>query len=56
MEDIGGLNAIAGGSNGNAEVTAAGTSVYKITGTAVASDPAHPGQTQNLPFTIVAPC
>ncbi|MGZ6780998.1 MAG: lipoprotein LpqH [Mycobacterium sp.] len=56
IEDIGGLNAVAGGANGRAEATADGTSVYKITGTAVASDPARPGQTQNLPFTIVAPC
>lgn len=56
MEDIGGLNAVVGGANGKAEVTAAGTSVYKITGTAVVSDRAHPGQTQNLPFTIIAPC
>ena len=56
LENIGGLNGIVGGANGKAEASANGSSAYKITGTAVVGDPAHPGQTQNLPFTIEAPC
>ena len=56
MENIGGLNAVVGGANGKAEASADGTSAYKITGTAVVSDPTRPAQTQNLPFTIQAPC
>jgi hypothetical protein len=56
LENIGGLNGIVGGDNGKAEATANGSSAYKITGTAVVGDPAHPGQTQNLPFSIEAPC
>jgi predicted small lipoprotein YifL len=56
MENIGGLNAVVGGANGKAEASADGTSAYKITGTAVVSDPAHTAQTQTLPCTIEAPC
>ncbi|OBK78448.1 lipoprotein LpqH [Mycobacterium sp. 1274761.0] len=56
LENIQGLNGIAGSGNGKAEASANGSSAYKITGTAVVSDPAHPGQTQNLPFSIEAPC
>ncbi|HEX3288126.1 MAG TPA: lipoprotein LpqH [Mycobacterium sp.] len=56
MENIGGINGIVGGTDGKAEATANGSSAYKITGTAVVSDPAHPGQSQSLPFTIEAPC
>ena len=51
-----GINGIVGGTDGKAEATANGSSAYKITGTAVVSDPAHPGQSQSLPFTIEAPC
>ena len=29
---------------------------YTITGTAVVSGPATPGQTKDMPFTIEAPC
>ncbi|OBA87104.1 hypothetical protein A5662_26400 [Mycobacteriaceae bacterium 1482268.1] len=56
IENIGGLNGIAGAGNGKAEARANGSSAYKITGTAVVSDPGHPTQTQNLPFSIEAPC
>ncbi len=56
LENIDGLNAVVGGTQGKAEATADGTSSYKITGTAVVSDAAHPAQTQTLPFTFDAPC
>jgi ipoprotein LpqH len=56
MENIGGLYGVVGGADGKAEARADGTSAYKITGTAVVTMPAHPGQTQNLPFTFDAPC
>ncbi len=56
LENINGLNAVVGGAQGKAEASADGTSSYKITGTAVVSDAAHPGQTRNLPFTFDAPC
>ena len=56
IENIDGLSGVAGGDIGNAEASANGSSLYTITGTAVASDAAHPGQTKSLPFTIEAPC
>ena len=56
IENIDGLNGVAGGDVGKAEASTKGSSEYTITGTAVASDAAHPGQTKNLPFKIEAPC
>ena len=41
---------------GKAEASIDGRSVYTITGTAAVSDPATPGQTKDMPFTIEAPC
>ena len=41
---------------GKAEASANGSSLYTITGTAVASDAANPGQTRSMPFKIEAPC
>ena len=41
---------------GKAEASIDGSSVYTITGTAVVSGPASPGQTTDMPFTIEAPC
>jgi ipoprotein LpqH len=55
IENIDGLNGVAGGDVGKAEASAKG-SVYTITGTAVGSDPANPGQTKDMPFKIEAPC
>jgi ipoprotein LpqH len=56
IENIDGLYGIAGGDVGTAEASIDGSSVYKITGTAVVSDPANPGQTTDMPFSIEAPC
>ena len=56
LENIAGLNAISGGDVGNAEASTEGGSIYKITGTAVVSDPDNPGRTAEKPFTIEAPC
>lgn len=56
IENIDGVSGVAGGDVGKAEASANSSSIYTITGTAVASDAAHPGQTKNLPFKIEAPC
>ena len=56
IENIDGLNGISGGDVGTAEASSNGSSIYKITGTAVVSDPTRPGQTTNMPFSIEAPC
>ena len=56
IENIDGLSGVAGGDIGTAEASANGSSMYTITGTALVSDAAHPGQTQSLPFKIEAPC
>jgi hypothetical protein len=55
IQNLDGLNAVSGGDLGKADVSVKG-SIYTITGTAVVSDVAKPGQTQNLPFKIEAPC
>ena len=55
IENIDGLSGVAGGDVGTAEASANGSS-YTITGTALVSDAAHPGQTKSLPFKIEAPC
>jgi lipoprotein LpqH len=56
IENVDGLNGVSGGDVGKAEASISGSSVYTITGTAVVSGPATPGQTKDLPFTIEAPC
>ncbi len=56
LENIDGINGVAGGDVGTAEASSNGSSIYKITGTAVVSDPTRPGQTTNMPFSIEAPC
>ncbi|MGZ5364293.1 MAG: lipoprotein LpqH [Mycobacterium sp.] len=57
IENIDGLYGIAGGDVGTAEASTEGNSVYKITGTAVVSDPANnPGTTTEMPFSIEVPC
>ena len=56
IENIDGFYGIAGGDVGTAEASTNGSSIYKITGTAVVSDPANPGQTKDMPFSIEAPC
>jgi ipoprotein LpqH len=56
IEDIDGLNGISGGDVGAAQASVAGGNTYKITGTAVVSDPAKPGSTTEMPFSIEAPC
>lgn len=56
IENVDGVNGIAGGDIGKAEASVNGSSVYTITGTAVVSDAAHPGQTTNVPFEIEVPC
>jgi ipoprotein LpqH len=56
IENIDGLNGVSGGEVGKAEATIDGSSIYKISGTAVVSGPATPGQTKDMPFTIEAPC
>lgn len=56
LENIDGLNAIAGGDVGTAEASTEGSTIYKITGTAVVSVPAKPGQTIEMPFSIEVPC
>lgn len=56
IENVDGLNGISGGDVRTAEATLNGSSVYRITGTAVVSDRAHPAQTTDMPFTIEAPC
>jgi ipoprotein LpqH len=49
------INGNIGGDVGNAEASLDG-STYTISGTAVGSDSANPGQTRELPFEIKAPC
>ena len=44
FENVDGLNGVSGGDVGKAEVTLDGSSVYRITGTAVVTDRAHPAQ------------
>ena len=56
IENVNGLNAISGGTVADAEASLKNSSVYTITGTAVVTDSAHPGQTKDMPFTIEAPC
>ena len=56
IENIDGFYGIAGGDVGTAEASTNGSSTYKITGTAVVSDPANPGKTKDMPFSIEAPC
>lgn len=56
ITNIDGLNGVSGGDVGKTEATVKGNSIYTITGTAIVTDTAHPAQTQNLPFTIEAPC
>ncbi len=56
IENIDGMNAVAGAGVGKAEASTNGSSVYKITGTAVGRDSAKPGQTRDLPFEIEVPC
>jgi len=56
LENIDGLNGIAGSGIGNAEASVDGGGTYKITGTAVVSDPNNPGATEEMPFSIEVPC
>ncbi|AEV71576.1 conserved lipoprotein/antigen [Mycolicibacterium rhodesiae NBB3] len=56
LENIDGLNGIAGGDVGSAEASVNGGNTYKITGTAVVSDPNRPGITNDMPFAIEVPC
>jgi ipoprotein LpqH len=56
IENIDGLSGITGGDVCNAEASTNGSSLYTITGTAVVSDAANPGQTRDMPFKIEAPC
>ena len=56
IENIDGLNGISGGDVGKAEASVARGNTYKITGTAVVSDPAKPGSTTDMPFSIETPC
>lgn len=55
LENIDGLNAVSGGDVGNA-VAASEDDIYKITGTAVVSNPERPGTTEEMTFSIEAPC
>jgi lipoprotein LpqH len=56
IENIDGLSGVSGGDVGQAEASTKGSSNYVITGTAVVSDVASPGQTKTMPFKIEAPC
>jgi ipoprotein LpqH len=56
IENIDGVNGIAGGDVGKAEASTNGSSLYTITGTAVVSDVAKPGRTTDTPFKIEVPC
>ena len=49
------VHAAVGGDVGKAEASTDGN-IYTITGTAVGSDRADPGQTKDMPFKIEAPC
>ncbi len=55
IENIDNTYGVVGGDLGNAEASADG-GTYTITGTAVGSDRANPGQTREVPFKIEAPC
>jgi ipoprotein LpqH len=55
IENINGASGVAGSGVGNAEATTDGN-IYTLTGTAVGSDRANPGQSRTLPFEIKAPC
>jgi ipoprotein LpqH len=55
IENLDGLNGVAGDGLGKADASVK-DSIYTITGTAVVSDMAKPGQTQDLPFKIAVPC
>lgn len=56
IENIDGLSGVSGGVVGKAEASLEGSSVYTISGTARVTDSAHPSQTNEMPFTIEAPC
>lgn len=56
IENIDGLGGVSGGDVGKAEATIDGSAVYRITGTATATDSTRPGQTTDMPFRIEAPC
>ena len=56
IQNVDGLYGVSGGDVGKAEAILDGSSVYRITGTAVVTDRAHPAQTADMPFTIEAPC
>lgn len=55
IEDIDGAHGVVGGELGEAEASVVDGN-YTITGTAVVSDVANPGQTTSEPFRIEAPC
>jgi ipoprotein LpqH len=56
LENIDGVNGVIGGDVGSTQASANGSSAYTITGTAIVSDAAHPGQTRSAPFKIEVPC
>jgi ipoprotein LpqH len=56
LENIDGLNGVSGGDVAKAEASVTKGNTYKITGTAVVSDPAKPGATTDMPFSIETPC
>jgi ipoprotein LpqH len=55
IDNLDGVTGVAGSGVGKAEASFNG-SEYIVTGTAVVSDPAHPGESTSLPFKIEAPC
>ena len=55
ITNIDNLSGIAGGDAGKAQASV-DNSTYTITGTAVGSDRANPGQTREMPFDIEVPC
>ncbi len=56
FENIDGLSGVSGGTVGKAEAGLKGNSIYTVSGTAHVTDPAHPAQTTDMPFSIEAPC
>ena len=56
LENIDGLNGVAGSDVGTAEASTEDSTIYKITGTADVSDPDNPGSTREMTFSITAPC
>jgi ipoprotein LpqH len=56
IDNIDGLNAVAGGDLGKADASLKNNSLYTITGTATVTDSARPAETTQMPFTIEAPC